>query len=183
MKIACVAQLVIVIAPIRAEKGGRAWKTTIYYPYQYASLYGRGAALEVAVDAPSYDCAVASDVRYLDAAAVDNGDGMVTVFLVNRHLGEAMELDMPVTGFGKLTLAKHLTIGGEGADLRTANTPDDPDRIGLRQRALQQQDPDLVRELDRHRDRHHHHRHPFRDDVRLCDLEQIPIIPVRSPRL
>lgn len=132
VRIACVAQLVNVIAPIRAEKGGHAWKTTIYYPYQFASLYGRGAALPVAVDAPTYDCEVADDVSYLDAAAVDNGDGMVTVFLVNRHLTEAMELDMPVTGFGTLALAQHTVIGGDGTDLRAANTPDDPDRIAPR---------------------------------------------------
>ena len=72
VKIACIAQLVNVIAPIRTETGGRAWRTSIYYPYQFASLYGRGTALNVAVDAPTYDCEVAQDVSYLDVAAVDN---------------------------------------------------------------------------------------------------------------
>ena len=87
VKIACIAQLVNVIAPIRTETGGRAWKTSIYYPYQFASLYGRGTALNVAVDAPTYDCEVEHDVSFLDVAAVDNaGDGMVTVFILNRHL-------------------------------------------------------------------------------------------------
>ncbi len=79
------------------------------------------------MDAPTYDCAVEQDVSYLDAAAVDNGDGLVTVFLVNRHLDEAMELDMSVGGFDGLGLEKHLTMGGQG--LREANTPEDPDRI------------------------------------------------------
>jgi alpha-N-arabinofuranosidase len=73
---------------------------------------------------------VASDVSYLDAAAVDNGGGMVTVFLVNRHLDEAMKLDLSLGGFGGLVLDKHLTMGGQG--LREANTPDDPDRIAPR---------------------------------------------------
>ena len=67
-----------VIAPIRTETGGRAWKTSIYYPYQFASLYGRGTALNVATDAPTYDCEVEHDVSFLDVAAVDNADGMVT---------------------------------------------------------------------------------------------------------
>ena len=58
---------------------------------------------------------------------------MVTVFLVNRHLTEAMDLDMPVTGFGKLALAEHIVIGGDGTDLRAANTPDDPERIAPRE--------------------------------------------------
>ena len=128
VRIACVAQLVNVIAPVRAEKGGPAWRATIYYPYQFASLYGRGTALSVAVDAPSYDCEVEHDVSFLDVAAVHNADeGMVTVFIVNRHLDEAMDLDMALGGFGGLTLDRHLTMGGQG--LREANTPTDPDRI------------------------------------------------------
>jgi alpha-L-arabinofuranosidase len=55
VKIACIAQLVNVIAPIMTETGGPAWKQTIYYPLLYASLYGRGEALNVAVDVATYD--------------------------------------------------------------------------------------------------------------------------------
>ena len=46
VKIACIAQLVNVIAPIMTEPGGPAWKQTIYYPYYFASIYGRGTALQ-----------------------------------------------------------------------------------------------------------------------------------------
>ena len=46
VKVACIAQLVNVIAPIMTENGGPAWKQTTYYPLYYASLYGRGEALE-----------------------------------------------------------------------------------------------------------------------------------------
>ena len=70
VKVACIAQLVNVIAPIMTETGGPAWKQTTYYPYYYASLYGRGDALNVAVDVPTYDAKVADDVPYLDVAAV-----------------------------------------------------------------------------------------------------------------
>jgi alpha-N-arabinofuranosidase len=133
VRIACIAQLVNVIAPIRTETGGRAWKTSIYYPYQFASLYGRGTALNVATDAPTYDCEVADDVSFLDAAAVDNtAEGMVTLFLLNRHLTETMDLDMAVLGYHGLTLAQHITIGGQGQDLRAANTADAPDRVAPR---------------------------------------------------
>ena len=62
---------------------------------------------------------------------------MVTVFILNRHLTEAMELDMAILGFDGLTLAKHLTIGGQGQDLREASTADAPGqgRAARRQRA------------------------------------------------
>jgi alpha-N-arabinofuranosidase len=130
VKIACIAQLVNVIAPIRAERGGKAWATSIYYPYQFASLYGRGTALRVSVDAPTYNCQAADDVSYLDVAGVLSKSGdMVTLFVLNRHLSEAAELAFDLTGFGTATLTEHFVIGGEGGDVRAANTADNPERI------------------------------------------------------
>ena len=67
VKVACIAQLVNVIAPIMTETGGPAWKQTTYYPFYYASLYGRGEALSVAVDVPDLRCKVADDVPYLES--------------------------------------------------------------------------------------------------------------------
>ena len=52
VKIACIAQLVNVIAPIMTEPGGAAWRQTIYYPYFFASVYGRGEALQLSVKSP-----------------------------------------------------------------------------------------------------------------------------------
>ena len=128
VRIAAIAQLVNVIGPIRTLSGGPAWRTTIYWPYQMASLYGRGVALNVAVDGPTYDCEVASDVRYMDIAAVHDTDaGMVTVFVVNRHLIETADLDMRLTGFGTARLAAHKAM--EGHDLSATNMPDAPDRV------------------------------------------------------
>ena len=55
VKIACIAQIVNVIAPIMTEPGGPAWRQTTYWPFYFASLYGRGTALQLAVDSPTYD--------------------------------------------------------------------------------------------------------------------------------
>ncbi|WP_416799087.1 alpha-N-arabinofuranosidase [Ciceribacter azotifigens] len=128
VRIACIAQLVNVIAPIRAEKNGPAWRQTIYYPYQFASLYGRGTALNVAVDGPTYDCGTADDVNYLDVAGVhDEEEGIITLFIVNRHLTEAAELDVGLIGFAAPELLLHLTMAGH--DLRDGNGPHHPDRV------------------------------------------------------
>ena len=62
VRIACIAQLVNVIAPIMTEPGGAAWKQTIYYPYYFASIFGRGTALNLGVDCPGYDADVADNV-------------------------------------------------------------------------------------------------------------------------
>ncbi|MFV0332781.1 MAG: alpha-N-arabinofuranosidase [Tropicimonas sp.] len=133
VRIACIAQLVNIIAPIRAEKGGKAWATSIYFPYLFASLYGRGTALNVAVDCPLYDAEVASDVPYLDIAAVLAPDGRsLSVFAVNRHLKEAMEVDIALTGFGAARLIDHQMLGGNSAEARIANTSAEPGRIAPR---------------------------------------------------
>ncbi|MDZ5699506.1 alpha-N-arabinofuranosidase [Chelativorans sp. M5D2P16] len=130
VKIACIAQLVNVIAPIRAERGGPAWRQTIYWPYQMASLYGRGEALRVAVDGPTYDCRVADDVPYLDIAVTyDRAAEVVTVFAVNRHLHEPIDVNVSLTGFDGLGLRMHKTM--QGHDLLETNGPEAPDRISM----------------------------------------------------
>lgn len=121
VKIACIAQLVNVIAPIRADRGGKAWRQSIYWPYQLASLYGRGTALRVSVDGPTYDCSVADDVQYLDVAATHDG-GTVTLFIVNRHLTEGADLRLSLTGFEGARVIEHQVM--EGHDLRATNGPD-----------------------------------------------------------
>ena len=42
VKMAYLAQLVNVIAPIR-ETNGEAWRQTIYYPFMQAAMYGQGS--------------------------------------------------------------------------------------------------------------------------------------------
>jgi alpha-N-arabinofuranosidase len=50
VRIACLAQLVNVIAPILTAPGGSAIQQTIYYPFLHASLYGRGKAMRLLID-------------------------------------------------------------------------------------------------------------------------------------
>jgi len=128
VKIACIAQLVNVIAPIRAERGGPAWRQTIYWPYQFASLYGRGEALQVSVDAPTYDCRVGDDVSYLDVAVTRNrAEATLTAFIVNRHLTDSAEFCMDMPGFSVAQIILHKEM--QGFDLRSTNSADQPDRV------------------------------------------------------
>jgi alpha-N-arabinofuranosidase len=128
VKIAAIAQLVNVIAPIMTEAGGRAWKQTTYYPLQFASLYGRGDALNVAVDVPTYDAKVANDVPYLDLAAVLDPSGKsIAIFVVNRHPSEKMQLGIDLAGFPAAKLTEHIII--HHTDLRATNTAARPDNV------------------------------------------------------
>ena len=72
LKMACLAQLINVIAPIMTEHGGGACRQTIFYPFLHASLYGRGMALQPVVMSPKHDTKDFTDVPYLETVAVFN---------------------------------------------------------------------------------------------------------------
>ena len=128
VKIGCIAQLVNVIAPIMTEPGGRAWRQTIYYPYLFASLYGRGEALQLSVGSPGYDAEVADNVPYLDIAGVRSEDGRtLTFFAINRHGGETLETEIALAGFESPRITAHETIVHD--DLEAVNTADNPDNV------------------------------------------------------
>jgi len=107
VKIACIAQLVNVIAPIMTAPGGDAWRQTIYYPYYFGSRFGRGTALDLKVACPTYDTDNAKGVAYADVAGVLNDDGTVTLFAVNRHATEAVDVEVSLQGFGALKVVDH----------------------------------------------------------------------------
>lgn len=127
VKIACIAQLVNVIAPIMTERGGPAWRQTIYYPYYFASRFGRGKALDLAVTCPTYDSDQYSGVAYADVAAVHTEDGGVTIFVVSRHPDEAIELEVDMIGFDDLRVVDHQILACP--DLQAANTRDRQDAV------------------------------------------------------
>src|SRR6202011_5489521 len=54
VKLACLAQLVNVIAPIMTNASGL-YRQTIYYPYAWALQFARGSALELLVESPAYE--------------------------------------------------------------------------------------------------------------------------------
>ncbi|MDR2730710.1 MAG: alpha-N-arabinofuranosidase, partial [Treponema sp.] len=117
VKIACLAQLVNVIAPIMTEKSGGAWRQTIFYPFMDASRYGRGTVLRCPVIVDKYDTKDFNDVPYLDAVAVYNSEkDEITIFAVNRNLKEVINLDTEISGFGDMTLAEHRALWNNDLD-------------------------------------------------------------------
>jgi len=130
VKIACLAQLVNVIAPIMTEDGGPSWRQTIYWPFYYASLHGRGTSMSVRVDGPSYDNATYGEVPYLDASAVISEDeSELSLFCVNRGK-EPLELDLRSAGLGEPALVERVELRHE--DMKATNTAEAPDRVAPR---------------------------------------------------
>ncbi|WNQ12499.1 alpha-N-arabinofuranosidase [Paenibacillus aurantius] len=126
LKMACIAQLVNVIAPIMTANGGEAWRQTIFFPYRDASVYGRGVALQPIVSSPKYDSKDFTDVPYLESAVVYNEEaGELTLFAVNRSLDGKLPLEADLRSFGGLKVIEHLVY--ENQDPKAANTRENPD--------------------------------------------------------
>ena len=116
VKIACLAQLVNVIAPIMTAPGGRSWTQTIYWPFLYTSRYGKGTALKLKVDCPTYDCALRKNVPILSCAAVLSPEGdYITLFAINKDPAVSVTLS-GIDG----TLTQHITLTAPSFD--TVNT-------------------------------------------------------------
>ena len=92
VKIANMAQLVNVIAPIFTSKDGM-FLQTIYYPLQLFANNSKGKSLELFVDSPKYGSRRFGEVPYLDASAAYE-DGSLVVNVVNRHPDQAIEADL-----------------------------------------------------------------------------------------
>ncbi len=125
VKMACLAQLVNVIAPIMTETGGAVWRQTIFYPYSHASHYGRGNALLTLTESEKYDCRDFTDVPYLDAVVTED-NGEVTVFAVNRG-EEEMLLECDIRGFGTYTVKEHIAM--YDSDRYAVNDKNHPCRV------------------------------------------------------
>lgn len=91
VKIANLAQLVNVIAPIFTSDDGM-FLQTIYYPLQLFAANSKGKALELYVESPVYASRRFGEVPYLDiSAAYDNGSLVLNV--VNRHKDQPITAD------------------------------------------------------------------------------------------
>ena len=121
MRMACMAQLVNVIAPIMTESDGGAWKQTIFYPYLHVSTYGRGVALQPVLTSSKHDTINFTDVNDVESIAVHNPENdELTIFAVNRDLTDAIPLECDVRDFPGYRVLEHITL--ENDDMKAANS-------------------------------------------------------------
>ncbi|MBE5786877.1 MAG: alpha-N-arabinofuranosidase [Clostridiales bacterium] len=128
VKVACLTQLVNVCSPIMTVPGGPVWLQTIYYPFYYASKYGRGELLESRSECPCYPAGKYGNVPYIDYTAVWHEDTKeITLFIVNRSQEEEIELKTSLTGFGGCSVIEHIVM--EDEDVHAENSAENPDRV------------------------------------------------------
>ncbi len=125
--VACLAQLVNVIAPIMTEPGGPAWRQTTFFPFAQASRYGRGEVLDVRVDSPVYETEKYGEADLLHATAVRAEDGTVTVFAVNRDRTAPLPLEVTLGALAVTSVVEHSVLADADAD--AGNTLAEPDRV------------------------------------------------------
>ena len=141
VRLACLAQLVNVIAPLMTNENG-VLRNTIYYPYAWALQSARGNVLSLVPEGPAYEVgrlgrqigaggttiAGLGRVPYLDVTATFDPEGKTAaLFVLNRDLEKPRELVIDWQGATptKVTSAQVLT----GTDLKAVNTFDTPKRV------------------------------------------------------
>jgi alpha-N-arabinofuranosidase len=134
--VACLAQLVNVIAPLVTHEHGVLRQST-YYPYAWALRYARGRVLDLQVESETYpikaaglqaDFARNADVPFVDVVAtLDEANGQACVLMLNRDLDAEREV---VLQWDDLIPARVLACETiTGSDLKAFNTIEQSNRV------------------------------------------------------
>ncbi len=121
VKIACLAQLVNVIAPIMTEPNGRAWVQTIFYPYMYASVYGRGTTMNIITECDTYDTDEYKDIPYIKASVIENNKNKeLILFAVNGSETDNAELTIDFENYKNVKIKEHIELYAD--DIKVSNS-------------------------------------------------------------
>ncbi|WP_130282149.1 alpha-N-arabinofuranosidase [Microcella alkaliphila] len=139
--IACLAQLVNVIAPIMTEPGGEAWRQTTFYPIALLAQHASGVALDARSDSPRLVTAKHGEVDAVSTVVTWNADaGELVVGLTNRST-EPVEVTIDHVGFvdASLSDARAIVADHEGprhtAESARAAEPQPLDGVSVRDAA------------------------------------------------
>ncbi len=127
VKIACLAQLVNVIAPIMTDPNGL-FRQTIYYPYSWALRFAKGSVLDLLVESSTYEVSGFDQVAHLDVAgSLDRGDGKISLFILNRDLAKAHEVEVVWEDAAPARVLSGALLTGD--DLKASNSFAAPQRV------------------------------------------------------
>jgi len=119
VRMACLAQLVNVIAPIMTEQDGGAWAQPTYWPYMHVSNFGRGVALQPVLSCGKHDTRDFTDVPDLDSVAVyEEESESLTVFAVNRDLENTYDFEVDLRDFAGYALVEHISLTSDNLQQR-----------------------------------------------------------------
>ncbi len=133
VKIAHQAQLVNVIAPIRSEEAGPAWRQSSFWPFARMAQLATGRILQVEVDSDRYDNDRFGTADVVDVSATwDDEAGTVSLFFANRGLEEDASTEVALRGLdvGRILRAEVLRVP-DGGDRHASITLDSGEQVGL----------------------------------------------------
>lgn len=147
VKVACLAQLVNVIAPIMTETGGGSYRQTIFYPFMLAAKYGVGSVLQEVVESEKYDCKACTDVPFIDAVSIYNPQNeQVVIFAVNKDLEESSKLTLDLKSFDGYKVSRHIAM--ENDDFKAINSFVNPNCVVPIEKTVQVEDDSVM--LEKH---------------------------------
>lgn len=122
VKMANMAQLVNVIAPMRVDDD-KLWKQTTYFPLYLFANHCRGVALDVFASSEGYATEEYKEVPYLDVSSSYEADGnRVVVNVVNRSEDKSISTDI-ILQSGALTGDATVSVVN-GSELTVSNSVD-----------------------------------------------------------
>ena len=128
VKVACLAQLVNVIAPVFTEPGKGAYKQTIYFPFRDISVYGRGTVLTPIVKTTNKITNAYGEVPNVIFSAIYNEESNeVSVFALNTNKNENSETEINLGSFGSTEMIFRTELCGK--DLSTKNSLENPEAV------------------------------------------------------
>jgi alpha-N-arabinofuranosidase len=127
VQLACLAQLINVIAPIMTDANG-ILRQTIYYPYSWALQFAKGDVLNLLVESSTYDVSGLDKVGHVDVAgSLDRGDGKLCLFILNRDLSKAHDVEIVWEDAAPARVISASALTGD--DLKASNTFSAPKRV------------------------------------------------------
>lgn len=127
VRIACLAQLVNVIAPIMTDENGL-FQQTIYYPYSWGLRFAHGSVLNLLLQSPTYEVSGMGQVAYLDAAATYSAEeGKLALFVLNRDLAQPHDVEVVWEDKAPARVLEALVLSG--SDLKACNSLAAPKRV------------------------------------------------------
>jgi alpha-L-arabinofuranosidase len=127
VKIACLAQLINVIAPIMTDANG-ILRQTIYYPYSWALQYAKGAVLDLLVQSSTYEVSGLDQVAHVDVAgSLDRNDGKLSLFILNRDLSKSHNVEVVWEDAAPARVITGSILTGD--DMKASNTFAAPKRV------------------------------------------------------
>jgi len=127
LKIACLAQIVNVIAPILTTTDAML-KQSIYYPIMLFSKLAHGNALDVKVNAPMYNTKLFGDMPLLDVSSSHDAETNTNaIFIVNRSQTESLPLDILWQDVAPKSVKSAYQVAG--TDPKAVNSFDNPNVV------------------------------------------------------